>query len=144
MHLLDKIIDHVGIEFSTSIKARETPAGKPLMHKDESSLGINCVYNYRVAVGILSYLQVSTRPEIPMAVHQCARFFNNPRLVHKRAVRRIAKYLASTSYYVYFPDVNRWLSTRVVVYKPNILKGVKRYVHAVFLGGWDQVDADNA
>ena len=34
-----KNINHVGIEVSENIKAREKPAGKPLLHKDKSSLG---------------------------------------------------------------------------------------------------------
>ena len=45
-------------------------------------------------------------------------FFNNPRLLQKLAVRRIAKYLAGTPRHVNLPDGNRRLSTRNVVYKP--------------------------
>eukprot|EP00957_Ditylum_brightwellii_P129511 9878996-Ditylum_brightwellii.AAC.1 len=45
----------------------------------------------------MSYLQGSTRPEIAMAVHQCARFCNDPRLSRERAVWRIVKYLSQTA-----------------------------------------------
>ena len=55
---------------------------------------------------MLIYLKGYTRPEISMAVHQCATFFNNPLLVHKHAVRRIAKNFAINSTYVYLPDEN--------------------------------------
>ena len=51
-----EIINHVGLIVSASIKSRETPAGKPLIHKYESSLGKKCVWNYREVVGILSNL----------------------------------------------------------------------------------------
>ena len=33
LHLVEKIINHVGLEVSENLKARETPAGKPILHK---------------------------------------------------------------------------------------------------------------
>ena len=101
------------------LKSRETPSGKPLLHKDKSILGSEYVCNYRSAVGMLSYIKGSTRPEISMAIHQCEIFFNNPRLVYRHTTRRIEEYPASTSTHVDFPDGNRQLSTCVIVYKPN-------------------------
>ena len=68
-HLVENSINHVGLEVFASLKARDTPAGKLLRHKYESSLRIKCVWNYRAAFGMLSYLQGSTRPEISMAVN---------------------------------------------------------------------------
>ena len=56
-HLVEKIINHIGLEVFVSLKKRETPTGKPLMHKDKFSLGIKYVWDYREAVGMLSYLQ---------------------------------------------------------------------------------------
>ena len=110
---------------SAIIKAIDTPSIKLLLHKDESSLGKKCVWNYREAVGMLGYLQRSTRPEISMALHQWAHFCNNPRLLHERNARLIAKYLTSTSTYMDLPDINLWLTTCGVVYKPDIEKGIK-------------------
>ena len=78
-----------------------------------------------------------------MAVHQCAQFCNNLRLVHGCAVRRIAKYLASTSTYADLPDVNQQLSPCGVVYNPNKEKGIDCYVDADFSSGWTQSDANN-
>ena len=63
-HLVKKIINHVGLSVSASLKAIETHTGKPLLHKDESSLGRKCVWDYRAAVGMLSYFQGSTQREI--------------------------------------------------------------------------------
>ena len=93
---------------------------------------------------MLSYLHGSTRPYISMAVHQCVQFCNNPRPVHKLSVRLIAKYLASTSTYVDLPYGNRRLTTRGVVYNPNIEKGIDCYVDAEFSSGWAQVDSNHA
>ena len=109
---MEKVINHVVLEVPASLKATETPSGKPLMHKDKSIIGRKCVWNYREAAGMLSYIQGSPQPEILMAVHQCARFYNNPHIVHERAVRLITKYLVSTSTYVYLPYGNKLLTTR--------------------------------
>eukprot|EP00957_Ditylum_brightwellii_P112773 8597673-Ditylum_brightwellii.AAC.1 len=54
-------------------------------------------WNYMSAVGMSSYIQGTTRPETSMAMHQCTRFTNVLMLSHKRAIRRIAKYLAGTA-----------------------------------------------
>ena len=79
-----------------------------------------------------------------MAINQCAHFFNNPLLVHKRTVRKIAKYLASTSTYMDLPDGNQRLNICGVVYNNDIEKCTECYVDADFSGGWAQADADNA
>ena len=55
-----KIIKHVRLTVSVSLKARDTPDGKKFLHKDIYSLGRKCVYNYMEAVGMLSNLQGST------------------------------------------------------------------------------------
>ena len=44
-YLVDKIINHVGITVYARPNSRETPSGKPLLHKGESSLGRKCVWN---------------------------------------------------------------------------------------------------
>ena len=79
-----------------------------------------------------------------MAVHQYETFCNGPHLVQERAVRRITKYLASTSKYLDFLDIKQQLTTCGVVYKPDIGKVIKWYVDSDFYGGWAQSDADNA
>ena len=56
-HLAEKIINHVGLEVSASLKTRYMPARKSLLQKYESSLGRKCVWNYRAAIVILSYFQ---------------------------------------------------------------------------------------
>ena len=79
-----------------------------------------------------------------MTVHQGALFFNNPRLFHKCAVRRITNYLARMSTHMDLPDGNRWLSPRGTVYKPDKEKSVDCYVDTEFSSGWDQYDAGDA
>ena len=90
----------------------------------------NNTWNYRTAIGMLTYLQGTTRPDISMAVHQCARFSMNPMLSHERAVKRIGRYLLKSN-------------DRGIVYNPDLSKGLECYVDADFAGGWSNEDAGN-
>ncbi len=80
---------------------------------------------------MLTYLTGSVRPDIAMAVHQCAQFSANPMRSHEQAVMRIGQYLLSTQ-------------DRGMTYTPDPTKGIKVYVDADFAGGWDPGDARNA
>ena len=80
---------------------------------------------------MLSYLQGNTRPEIAMAVHQTARFCNDPKLSHEKAIMRLGRYLLDTR-------------KRGIIYKPDKSKGLECYVDADFAGGWTQADSEDA
>ena len=68
-----------------------------------------------------------------MAVHQCARFFDNLYLVNERALRCTTKYLAILPTYTDLLDGNSEKG-----------KGIECYVDASVAGSWAQSDADNA
>ena len=53
--------------------------------------------SYRSVIGTLNFLVNRTHPEMKFAVHQCARFCNNPKYSHEQAVKRMIKYLISTT-----------------------------------------------
>lgn len=82
------------------VKPRTTPArstvildkgsASPLF--DEKKAG----WKYRSAIGKLNYLERTSRPDISYAVHQCARFSEDPRECHAEAVKQIGRYLAGT------------------------------------------------
>lgn len=127
--LIDRIIQAVGFE-PRMTDARPTPVVKPLLHRDIDGEPRRTSWNYRSVIGMMNYLQQSTRPDISMAVHQCARFCNNPRLSHERAVKRIVKYLIGTK-------------ERGVICKPDRSKGLECYADADFAGGWDRGDSEN-
>ena len=78
----------------------------------------------------MNYLQQSTHPDIEFAVHQCARFCNDPKQSHRRAIKRIAKY---------------WLGSkeRGIVCRPDKTKGLECYADAYFAGSWDIGDSNN-
>ena len=100
-----------------------TPVGKPLLNKDLN--GVPRKYDwweYRGAIGMLTYLTGSVCPDIAMAVHQCACFSINPMHSHEQAVMRIGRYLLS-------------MKEQGMIYRPDPSKGIEVYVDASFAGG---------
>jgi hypothetical protein len=112
-------------------KGRDTPVGKPLLNRNLDGVPCKHPWLYRGAVGMLSYLGNSVRPEIQMAVHQTARFLVNPMRSHELAIMRISWYLCNNC-------------KRGIIYKVDRSKGIKVYVDAGFAGGWSSNDAENA
>ena len=129
--LIDRIIEAVNFDSATTKGARDnTPCGFPLLNKDEDGPLRKAKWKYRGIIGMLGYLQGTSRPDISMPTHQCARFNNNPKLSHERAVKRIVRYLLDTR-------------DKGIVYKPDITKGLECYVDADFAGGWKDGNHDS-
>jgi hypothetical protein len=91
--LMDQILRDVGL--TQHSKGKDTPADS-ILHPDLSGPARMETWNYRSVIGKLNYLANNTRPDISMAVHQCARFCTAPRALHELAVKRIARYLLYT------------------------------------------------
>jgi hypothetical protein len=88
-------------------------------------------FHYRSDVGQLNYLTASTRPELMMAVHQCARFSANPRLQHEQAIKRTVRYLKRTG-------------TKGLILWPDISRGLECHMDADFVGGFSPEYSDDA
>ena len=89
-HLIESIIEFVGLH-GNDVKLRDKPVGKPLLNNDLDGVPRIEDWNYRAAVGMMNYIVQTSRPDLAMAVHQCARYNNNPILSHEKAFKRIAK-----------------------------------------------------
>lgn len=128
-HLIERFLEVIGID--EKVNPRPTPAIKPLLHKDIGGLLRKHVWNYRQAIGMANYLQMITRPELSMAVHQAARYCIDPKLMHERSIYRLGKYLQGTK-------------DKGIIFKPDPSRGLECYVDADFAGGWNKADANNA
>ena len=87
--LIQRILDLLNVT-AESYNKRDVPVVGPLLGRDEAGPDRKHDWNYRSAIGMLGYLQNSTRPDISMAVHQCAHFNTCPKLCHEKAVKYIA------------------------------------------------------
>jgi hypothetical protein len=93
--MIDRVLRIVGLDpNSTRTKLHDTPAASDqLLDNDPNGKPREQSWNYRSAVGCLSYLQAMIRPDTTMPVQQCARFCNEPKRDHEEAVKRICRYL---------------------------------------------------
>ena len=118
------------VDQDNNINIKTTSATKPLLHKDEDGLERKHSWNYRQPIGMLTYLQGTSRPDISMATYQVARFCIAPKLSYERAVHRIGRYLKATK-------------DKEIIFTPDGDKGLECYVDADFAGGWDKADSGN-
>ena len=127
--LIQRILEALSIDPKMTNK-RSVPVVGPLLSKDQDGPPRKAEWSYRSVIGMLGYLQGTTRPDISMAVHQCARFNACPMLCHEKAVKRIARYLLSSS-------------DKGIHYKPDSSRGLEVFVDADFAGGWSSGDHNN-
>ena len=134
-HLIQRIVSELGLgddnKWGQAAKSRATPSEKAILSKDSNGSPRKYEWKYRTAIGMLTYLQGNTRPDISVATHQCARFSMDPKRSHEVAVMRIGKYLRSSM-------------DKGIIYKPDKKLGLECYVDADFAGGWQHADAESA
>ena len=126
--LIDRIIEAVGFD-NTPVYSKPTPSTGNLC-KDEDGQERKDLWSYRSVIGMLNYLASTTRPDIMMAVHQCARFTESPKLSHEKAVKRIIKYLIGTKHIRIRAEIDK-------------SKGLVAYADADFASTWNKMDPEN-
>jgi hypothetical protein len=118
--LIGQVIQDVGLtDFS---KGEETPADS-LLHADKDGAPRHESWNYPSIIGKLNYIANNTRPDISMAVHQCARFCVSPRAIHELAVERVIRYLHTTK-------------KQGIIMHPSANLSLDMYVDSDFAGMW--------
>ena len=126
--MIERVLEIVGLN-KEGVKMHDTPASdSKLLDKNPDAADRTQQWNYRSAVGCLSYIQAMIRPDITMAVQQCARFCNDPKREHEEAVKRICRYLIRTK--------DRGLS-----FKPDLKRGLECFVDADWAGSWQKRSA---
>lgn len=124
--MIERILSIVGIPNDGKTKMHDTPASDhKLLDNDPNGLPRTQTWNYRSAVGSLSYLNAVIRPDITMAVQQCARFCNSPQKQHEEAVKRICRYLLRTK-------------DRGLNFQPDPQRGLECFVDADWAGSWQE------
>ena len=123
--MVDRILRLVGFDPDAErVKLHDTPASDHvLLHKDLNGEERLQEWHYRSAIGGLSYLQAMNRPDLTMAVQQCARFCNEPKKSHEEAVKRICRYLLKTK-------------DKGLIMRPDPSKGLECFVDADWAGSW--------
>jgi hypothetical protein len=93
--LIKQILDDLW--FNERTKSKPTPApGGQVLEREVEAESMNDEFHYRSVIGKANFLEKSTRPDIAVAVHQCARFSLDPKQCHANAVRYFGRYLQGT------------------------------------------------
>ena len=124
---IQRIIDQVGLKDN---RMHDTPADGVLT-RDEEGQERKTEFHYHSVIGQLNYLASTSSPDIQYAVHNCARFCENPKMSHEKAVKRIIRYLKRTK------DEG---ITMVV----DQQKGIECFVDANFAGDYVKETSTNA
>jgi hypothetical protein len=90
--LITRIIDQANL---CDMRMQDTPADVVLSH-DGQGEPRKTKFHYCSVIGQLNCLAATTPPDIQFSVHQCARFCEDPKLIHQRAVKCIIRYLHRT------------------------------------------------
>ena len=117
--LIDSILRDLQINDHNT---KYTPADQ-ILHRDTGGPPRRETWNYRSVIGKLNFLAQNTRPDISMAVHNCARFCTNPTQLHETAVKRIGRYLLLTR-------------DKGLILSPQADYRLNMYVDADFAGAW--------
>ena len=125
--LINRIIEEIsGIKKANPVRYPALPL--VILTKETNSEERKEHWNYRSVIGMLNFLKKSTHSELCYAVHQCARFCNDPKMVYEQAVKRLIQYLLST---VRKDDPEAYEG---LVFKIDKTKSIEVYVHAAFAG----------
>jgi hypothetical protein len=93
--LIKQILDDLW--FNSRTKSKPTPApGGQLLEREIDAEAMEDDFHYRSVIGKANFLEKSTRLDIAVAVHQCARFSLEPKQSHADAVRYFGRYLKGT------------------------------------------------
>ena len=107
--------------------AKSPAVSGAVLSKDEDGELRQEHWNYRSVIGMLNYLVNCSHPELSFAVHQCARFCNDPKKCHEQAVKRILRYLINTTR----------TGDQGIIFRPDKTKSIDCYVDASFAGEWN-------
>jgi hypothetical protein len=93
--LIEQILGDLWYNDRTKPKPTPAPGGQ-VLERELDAEPMNDNFHYRSVMGKANFLEKSTRPDIAVAVHQCARFSSDPKQCQADAVRYFGKYLQGT------------------------------------------------
>eukprot|EP00957_Ditylum_brightwellii_P082856 6298898-Ditylum_brightwellii.AAC.1 len=121
-HLIQQIIDEVGLVFNT--KPRQTPVlSSHILHCDKQAPSFCHHFHYKWVVGKLNFLSKGMHPDLEYAIYQMACFCKDPCQLHGDAIVFSAKYLLGKK-------------GKGLIFDPCNDASMKLFVDADFSGNW--------
>ena len=119
---IERVLKATGLQDCNPDK---TPASQKALGTDKNGPEFTEQWSYSSVVGMLLYLAANYHPEIAYAVHQCARFTQNPKASHGVAVSEANLSLLTRN------------KTKGLILKPSKQLTVDCFVDADFAGQWN-------
>ena len=86
-HLVDQILKDLNM-MQDNVQPKDTPAkASEVLKRNKSGEDFEKSFHYRSIIGKLNYLEKGTRSDIAYITHQCARFTEEPKQNHGKAIR---------------------------------------------------------
>lgn len=126
--IIDDILEELGIDEHWTAKQVAASSSK-ILHRDKSAKEAKFEFNYRKVIGKLNFLEKCTRPDIAYAVHQCARFCEDPRESHVEALMYLGRYLKGTR-------------NQGIILDPDVTQSLAVWADADFSGNWVRKTAE--
>jgi hypothetical protein len=128
-HLIQQILDDMGIKANTKTKDKVAPSST-ILRCDLNGEPFDEDWDCRSTIGKLNFLEKSTRPEIACAVHQCVRFSSNPKKSHANTAKHLCRCLVATK-------------DKGLILRADSSKSFEVHVDCDFAGNWVKEDAMN-
>ena len=125
--LINSIIQDLHLQSGSNPKTTPAITSK-VLYKDADGTDMTPEFHYHSVIGKLNFLKKSTRPDISVSVHQCARFTEHPKRSYAEAVKRIGQYLLGTQ-------------DKGLIINPKAPWHFDCWVDADFSGNWRYNDA---
>jgi len=102
------------------VQHKFTPATS-ILHPDTEGAPQEENWHYCLVIGKLNFIAANTRPNISFAVHQCAKFSNQPQCLHKNAAKHLGHHLHLTH-------------NHGIILRPQANHSLNAYIDADFAG----------
>jgi hypothetical protein len=99
-----------------------------ILQRDQNGIPIQRSWHYCAVIGKLNFIEKSTRPDIAHATHQCARFCQDPKESHAKAIVHLVRYLQYTQ-------------DQGLILNPVKDTAIKCFADADFAGNWNKSTA---
>ena len=86
---IDSILFDLGLTTNNEYTKTKAAPASQILHPDKDGADWQGKLSYHSVIGKLNYLAMNTRPVISFAVHHCAKYCSNPKLLHEKAIKHI-------------------------------------------------------
>jgi hypothetical protein len=130
-HLINQIITKLHSSCHLNLRTKQHQHYPPKSYnQNEKAPNFDQHFHYQQVIGQLNFLEKLIQPNIAYAVHQVARFCQDPKVTHAEAIKHITKYLHN-------------ISNEGIILHPQNDKSFDVFANADFVRNWHRMTASD-